>query len=327
MASAGRVLLMPKGTWTANTAYTALDFVYYGGNSYVCKAAVSGTTNPANDTAHWQQMASGFDSDLITQTITNEPNHIASDAAVYAECQKLEAADDHFLEDLASVEEAATSALVYSAGDYLMYQDQLYKATTDIAVGDPLVSGTNIRAVTVGEEMADLAASGASNTTAISQYAADMASVETSTSASKAYSVGEYLMLAGQLYKVTAAIASGGTLEVGTNISAVNLGDQLKSLNDSLTKNNIGAFVDITSQSTSPNKYTFPSDGYVFSSLSGSGNMYLTLYSASNDNQLYYGIASAGNNPFIVYVKKGMRIAINNTISGLTPTIRFYQLI
>ena len=44
-------------------------------------------------------------------------------------------------------------------------------------------------------------------------------------------------MFAGQLYKVTAAIASGGTLEVGTNISAVNLGDQLKSLNDSL--NNI----------------------------------------------------------------------------------------
>lgn len=235
MASAGRVLLMPKGTWTANTAYTALDFVYYGGNSYVCKAAVSGTMNPANDTTHWQQMASGFDSDLITQTITNEPNHIASDAAVYAECQKLEAADDHFREDLASVEEAATSALVYSAGDYLMYQDQLYKAITNIAVGDPLVSGTNIRPVTVGEEMADLAASGASNTTAISQYAADMASVETTTSASKAYSIGEYLMLAGQLYKVTAAIASGGTLEVGTNITAVNLGDQLKSLNDSLT--------------------------------------------------------------------------------------------
>ena len=102
---------------------------------------------------------------------------------------------------------------------------------------------------------------------------------------------------------------------------------QISDLNDSLTKNNIGTFIDITSQSTSPNKYTFPSDGYVFSSLSGSGNMYVTLYSASNDNQFYYGIASAGNNPFIVYVKKGMRIAINNTPSGVTPTIRFYQLI
>ena len=63
----------------------------------------------------------------------------------------------------------------------------------------------------------------------------DIASVETTTYASRAYSAGEYLMLANQLYKVTADIASGGTLSVGTNISAVNVMSQVRALSDSAT--------------------------------------------------------------------------------------------
>jgi len=43
--------------------------------------------------------------------------------------------------------------------------------------------------------------------------------VETNTTASKSYSVGETLVLNGQMYKVTAAIAQGATLTVGTNIA------------------------------------------------------------------------------------------------------------
>ena len=43
--------------------------------------------------------------------------------------------------------------------------------------------------------------------------------VETNTTASKSYSVGEALVLNGQMYKVTAAIAQGATLTVGTNIA------------------------------------------------------------------------------------------------------------
>ena len=234
MASAGRVLLMPKGTWTAGTTYNELDFVYYGGNSYVCKAAVSGSVDPTNDSTHWQQMASGFDSDLITQTIMNDPNHIASDAAVYAECQKLETVDDHFRADLAHVEEAGEASIVYHAGDYLMYDDQLYKATAAIAIGDTLSTATNIRAVTVGEQLADLATAGSANTAAISKHAADLAVLSTSPT-TRSFAVGEYLMYNNQLYRVTQAIASGGTLTVGTNIVAANVGAQLKTLNDSLT--------------------------------------------------------------------------------------------
>ena len=43
--------------------------------------------------------------------------------------------------------------------------------------------------------------------------------VETTTKASKPYSVGETLVLNGKLYKVTAAIAQGAKLTVGTNIA------------------------------------------------------------------------------------------------------------
>ncbi len=65
--------------------------------------------------------------------------------------------------------------------------------------------------------------------------AGNFATVQTSATASKAYAVGEYLVLNGKLYKVTAAIANGGTIAVGTNVSETTAGAQLKLLNENLT--------------------------------------------------------------------------------------------
>lgn len=62
-----------------------------------------------------------------------------------------------------------------------------------------------------------------------------LATVESTSTASQAYSVGDYLVLNGQLYEVTTAITSGETLTVGTNISATTVGDQLSELNNGLT--------------------------------------------------------------------------------------------
>lgn len=59
----------------------------------------------------------------------------------------------------------------------------------------------------------------------------NLAMIESSP-ATAAHAVGEYIVLNGQLYKVTAAIAAGQTLTVGTNIEAVKLGDAVKLLND-----------------------------------------------------------------------------------------------
>lgn len=156
MATAGRVLLMSKGAWVSGTSYSPMDYVYYGGNSYVCKSASSGTTTPDNDTTHWQLMASGFDMDMITQTITNEQNKIASDAAVYAETVKLEAQDAALAADIATVETTSTASKAYSVGEYLVYNNQLYKVTSAIASGGTLTVGTNISATSAGGELTSI---------------------------------------------------------------------------------------------------------------------------------------------------------------------------
>lgn len=46
---------------------------------------------------------------------------------------------------------------------------------------------------------------------------ANIAPVETTTTASQAYAVGDYFMYNGKLYKVTTAIISGGAIQIGTN--------------------------------------------------------------------------------------------------------------
>ena len=57
----------------------------------------------------------------------------------------------------------------------------------------------------------------------------NIAQVETSPT-THAYSVGQYLIYNGQLYKVTSSIANGGTLTVGTNITATTVMSELLSL-------------------------------------------------------------------------------------------------
>ena len=56
----------------------------------------------------------------------------------------------------------------------------------------------------------------------------DIATVESGTTASRAYSVGELVYVSGTLYRVKTAIASGATFTVGTNIEAKNVSDVIK---------------------------------------------------------------------------------------------------
>lgn len=60
----------------------------------------------------------------------------------------------------------------------------------------------------------------------------DFATVEDSTTASKAYKVGEYLVYNNRLYRVTTAIASGGTINTGTggNVKQTTVGDELSNM-------------------------------------------------------------------------------------------------
>jgi hypothetical protein len=47
-----------KGVWTSGTSYIADDAVGYGGSSWFCILATSGTTTPNLDTTHWALLAS-----------------------------------------------------------------------------------------------------------------------------------------------------------------------------------------------------------------------------------------------------------------------------
>lgn len=60
-----------------------------------------------------------------------------------------------------------------------------------------------------------------------------MATIELSP-VQNSYAVGDFLVWKGQLYKVIAAIASGESLVIGTNIEAVTIGTELTALNNGL---------------------------------------------------------------------------------------------
>lgn len=59
-------------------------------------------------------------------------------------------------DDVAYVESAMVATRGYSAGNYIIVQDTLYKATTQINSGTALVVGTNVSTTTVGNELTQL---------------------------------------------------------------------------------------------------------------------------------------------------------------------------
>lgn len=69
---------------------------------------------------------------------------------------------------------------------------------------------------------------------ASSVKAGSIATVE-NTTATEAHDVGEYVLINGQMYIVTAAVSIGETFIEGTNISAVSIGDELTALNAGLS--------------------------------------------------------------------------------------------
>lgn len=64
----------------------------------------------------------------------------------------------------------------------------------------------------------------------------NLGAVETGTKATQAYTAGEYVVVGGQLYIVTSAIAIGDTFTVDTNITATTVGTELSELNSRLTE-------------------------------------------------------------------------------------------
>ena len=68
---------------------------------------------------------------------------------------------------------------------------------------------------------------GAADSGSITNILGDLATVQSSTTASRAYAIGEYLIMSQKLYRVTAAISSGGTITVGTNVVQTTVASEL----------------------------------------------------------------------------------------------------
>ena len=56
MASAGRILIIPKGDYNAETTYEMLDLVKHNGTSWLAKKTVIGIEPTVENDEHWQNM-------------------------------------------------------------------------------------------------------------------------------------------------------------------------------------------------------------------------------------------------------------------------------
>ena len=61
-ASAGRILLIPKGDWNPRTTYTCLDWVRHNGAAWVCKNTCTNIEPTSANTNNWQIIARDGDS-------------------------------------------------------------------------------------------------------------------------------------------------------------------------------------------------------------------------------------------------------------------------
>lgn len=101
--------------------------------------------------------------------------------------------------------------------------------------GDPLDKVGNLANLTTSAKANAVEAINEVNAEKANQ--AQLATVEASTTASKAYSAGEYLVLGGVLYKVTANIAQGGTIVTegaGKNVDLATVGGELSAVKNGL---------------------------------------------------------------------------------------------
>lgn len=153
--------------------------------------------------------------------------------------------------------------------------------------------------------------------------ASNLATIESSTTASQAYSAGDHLVLNGQLYEVTADVDSGETLVVGTNISARTVGEELTALNKGLMKypdySANGILYNFSTSAITLN-YTAPENCYmnihvintVASSLSVNGVVVASSARAGDYHQLSY----AG------YLKEGDTVTSSGIVRGIIFKLR-----
>lgn len=292
--SAGRILILPKGSYDSTTTYEFLDAVYYQGSTYICKKTALNVL-PSN-TEYWQIMAQGTSSASVAGNYYAECDTSASTPAKVITVP----ATEYFVlqvGDIVNVKftytntatnptlninntgnktivydtSAVTTDNLWAGGEAGRITSFMYDGTNwvwishdvdtntldallDTAISSPtnkqglIFNGTSNKwenkSLVAGDVIFDN-----TGTDLVSNNVNDsivevndkktnnsnLAPIEATTTASRSYLVGDYLMLQGEFYKVISAIAIGDTLTVGTNIQATSVGDEIDEVDNKTT--------------------------------------------------------------------------------------------
>lgn len=152
---------------------------------------------------------------------------------------------------IAPVEASTTATEAHPLGSIFYLSGVLYRALADIAMGGTINTGAggNATETTIAQnfkrtvtltsaQYAQLSAAEKNAdivyivTDEVVDYAeqSQLAYVESGSTASRAYAVGDYFCWGGLLYRAKTAINSGVPFTVGTNCEAVTIGDQIKNV-------------------------------------------------------------------------------------------------
>lgn len=121
---------------------------------------------------------------------------------------------------IAPVEKTSTASTAYAVGKHLIYNDILYRVTTAISSGGQINPGSN---VTVSETVEAQIETANTNITNLSNTKANQTIIATrqaNLTASKKYNVGDQFIYNNTLYKATATINSGTTINIGSGGNA-----------------------------------------------------------------------------------------------------------
>jgi hypothetical protein len=145
----------------------------------------------------------------------------------------------------------------------------------------------------------------------------DIATVEPTNTASRAYSVGELVYVNGNLYKVITAITIGATFTVGTNIQSTNVSGTVKDALDAMPKQ-IG-YVNVNISGIAIN---LADAGWYYA--------FVTIPNIPTGATCFSVMLGSFDANVIVNVASGNRIILQSPVSKTMPTNRnvivFYYL-
>lgn len=207
-----------KRDWAdTNQAFADIDAAIYGAVDDVAQAETDiSDLKGRMTTAEGNITTNAGDISALDTRLTTAEGAITSQAGQITDVRQ-------DLEDMISAynEATATSTHAYAIGDYFIYNDVLYKATQAIAIGDTIVPDTNCETTNVSTEIKVLSDAVADLDSDISGFAKETLLTpyhEDSTTATRAYAIGDKVAVDGTLRVITSTVAIGDTIDNSNSV-------------------------------------------------------------------------------------------------------------